>query len=968
MANVFARGEFSISINSRETEAKLVFTPNPQSEVSWDVSAIGKLIGEHRLAPMPSPIILEPFIKQAARAKEPIELMLFQGLEPEEIVPEQVGWEPLEVPAEIAPYMEEILGQADDPLVWKIRIERTKRETLVMKPNKLPFLPPKEEVEVVWDRKEIKEQVTVDPQVQETRYAQRNQKLGIIFPAKFGKPGKSVFGKPIPPKPLPNPEFFLGAGLRREKSEVWSVAAGILRIGANWADVVPFSKPGWEVHSGSDGVTLYLQFSPGDSRFAPPKAEEILAAAEAKAQGMTLISLEEIAAAIQESLETGEEILALPLSRVQEALAEVRINADKTQAVLHLQKGLAGARPLEMKAISQAIKDSAVQGINVEKLKAALQQFMSSGELSLDYTLAEGWPATRGANKEVVVQVATLDPVETENIMERLKKSAAYRDLQKNGKLFALSEDIALGFVEQGTQAATMYQGSTGEAGKDIFGKTLPALPGNDPQLHIFQGLYLRGDAILAGRPGLLMVRLADSEFWGQILDYRDATIAVNLSEDGMEAAVDLVPEFGAGSPLNRETLKSALADAGVVRGIDQKALETALHTAKAKGKCKNFLVARGEPPVAQGGSSVKWLIDVRPNIRIAIEQGIPLAELYLIEEGRSGYDVLGTELSMEQAPQSMTIHDNSVFEMPIEGSDTGKYIISARAGELTYDGSTLRISNRQGIRGDVGPGTGNINFPGEVRVAGKVNPGFSVIGKDDVYIAGTADAALISSGGKVVVLQGINGEGKGVIRARKHIEAAYVDKATLMAVEDITIKSACTLSNIKTNGKLLLSGDASRLVGGICEARVGIDAMDIGSEDESRTEISFGQDYLVKDQIEVTERDIEKARAYLEAIEKKIKQVMNNPPLLAAAREEKVKYMKLLEQLTLKVFTLREKFEEHHDSEIRIRGTVYPGVVMESHARYYEIIQKRSKVVFYFNRDTGRITEKPLVEDNSED
>jgi hypothetical protein len=28
----------------------------------------------------------------------------------------------------------------------------------------------------------------------------------------------------------------------------------------------------------------------------------------------------------------------------------------------------------------------------------------------------------------------------------------------------------------------------------------------------------------------------------------------------------------------------------------------------------------------------------------------------------------------------------------------------------------------------------------------------------------------------------------------------------------------------------------------------------------------------------------------------------------------------------------------------------------MESHNRYYEIIQARSHVVFYFDRDTGRI------------
>jgi uncharacterized protein (DUF342 family) len=57
----------------------------------------------------------------------------------------------------------------------------------------------------------------------------------------------------------------------------------------------------------------------------------------------------------------------------------------------------------------------------------------------------------------------------------------------------------------------------------------------------------------------------------------------------------------------------------------------------------------------------------------------------------------------------------------------------------------------------------------------------------------------------------------------------------------------------------------------------------------------------------------------------------------------------------------MREKFEEHFDSEIRISGTIFPGVVIESHNRYYEVKQKRSRVIFYFDCESGRIKEKPM-------
>jgi len=71
------------------------------------------------------------------------------------------------------------------------------------------------------------------------------------------------------------------------------------------------------------------------------------------------------------------------------------------------------------------------------------------------------------------------------------------------------------------------------------------------------------------------------------------------------------------------------------------------------------------------------------------------------------------------------------------------------------------------------------------------------------------------------------------------------------------------------------------------------------------------------------------------------------------------------LDQEKLKVFNLREKFEEHSESEICCRGTIYPGVVIESHNRYYEVQQKRNQVVFYFDRKSGRIKEKHLEINN---
>ncbi|QQO09669.1 flagellar assembly protein A [Breznakiella homolactica] len=977
MAGLFAKGTASIEIDPRELEAKILFTPE-EDGLAWDADALFKIIGEQRLAPLPPPNIIEDFLKKAAKAKAPIEAVLYEGIPPEDPAAEQVQWEELPVPGDVAPFAGETLSKAGPPELFRIKTEKIKRETIVTKPSKLPFLPAKEEVVVTWDKKETREPAEVNPEVRETRYADRGVKLGTIAPPKPGKPGKNVFGRPVPPSQLGDGLFLFGNGIRREKNEIYADAGGIVRIGEDWADILPLAKPLWSVEKGSDGVTLFFKFEPGDPRFAVPSGQAVIAAAlEQGADESKLVTSGEIDGEIARSVASGEAVFAYPLFRTQEAEAKVIVSPDKLSARLLLRKGVAGARPLEMKAISQAIKDSGVREYDAEKVKADILAFMQGPDLELkDYTLAEGRSASRGEDRGINYLVEFLPDEEAKDYLDRLGQIPQWQSLLTEDKYFPLSETNRVAPVRGDLRVANISPAREGESGKDVFGNELPGMPGNDPDIKLFQGLHQRGTDIITEYPGLLLIHENGNTFWGQVIDYRDSKVIVQVSEDSMEASMELVKESGAGRSLKPDMITAALKDAGVVRGVDKAALETAYRTAMAKGHSPAQIVARGEAPVSEGGSAVKWLVALNKpqqvNIGasgradyknrgslVSVDENTPLAEINRQgEDGRAGFDVLGNVLPPEQGTSVVLEHDDSVREEP---AGRGIRLVAARSGELTLKGNKLSIATLHSVKGDVGPATGNIKFSGEVRISGKVLPGFAVMGGQDVLIGETAESALVSAGGRVVIAQGVIGAGKGVVRARSTIEAAFVEQATLLAVEDIRVKNGCVLCNIKTNGKLVLTGEKGRLVGGVCKARRGVDAASIGTEQGTRTEISFGQDYLIKDQIEVTEREIEKLKTHLLAIDKKIKQSEHIPAALSAARAEKVKYMKLLEQYGLRVFNLREKFEEHQESEIRVRGTIYPGVVMESHDRYYEVKQKRSRVVFYFDRELGRIQERPL-------
>jgi uncharacterized protein (DUF342 family) len=335
------------------------------------------------------------------------------------------------------------------------------------------------------------------------------------------------------------------------------------------------------------------------------------------------------------------------------------------------------------------------------------------------------------------------------------------------------------------------------------------------------------------------------------------------------------------------------------------------------------------------------------------VTAGAPIADIDPgSPDGKAGFDVRGTVLPPERAIPLAIGHDDSIKETPRGG---GVRLEAAVSGDLSYDGKDLRISGVRSVKGDAGKATGNISFPGDVNIGGKVEAGFAIAGRN-VSIAGLCEAALISAGGRAHIAGGIRGAGKGVVRARATIETAFADRATLLAVEDIKAASGCLGCNIKTNGRVLVFGEKGRLSGGVCRARLGVYVQELGSEKGERTEISFGQDYLLKDKIEALERDIDNMKEALKRIDVKIKTSMNNPAALSAAGAEKVKILKATEQLNIRLFTMLEKFEEHHESEVQVRGVVHPGVVMESHGRYYEVNRPREGAAFYFDRETGRI------------
>ena len=256
------------------------------------------------------------------------------------------------------------------------------------------------------------------------------------------------------------------------------------------------------------------------------------------------------------------------------------------------------------------------------------------------------------------------------------------------------------------------------------------------------------------------------------------------------------------------------------------------------------------------------------------------------------------------------------------------------------------------------GPKTGNVKFSGSVEITGSVLPGFAVFSGSDILIGENIEAGLVSADGSIRVNQGIKGGGKAVLRSKKEVSAAFIEQAMVLAVGDVQVKNGCLRCSIKTNGQVSLLSDKGDLIGGVTRARRGIVAANIGTGKGIQTRISFGQDYLIADRIELEEKEIGKLKSAIAAIDSALRQYekVDDRSRLDTARKEKLKYLKMIEKRSIRLFNYREKFEEHVPSAITVRGTLYPGVVFESHGRFKEITEPQKGVTVSFDPRLGHI------------
>ncbi len=874
---------------------------------------------------------------------------------------QQFEWAETSVPENLKAILGKALESAAAPLFEQEFVSTKEIEVSRVVKGRLPFLPSKEEKVSTTLSETKKLIVEVNSKVLSHNYFEKGAVLGRFAEAQTSQPES----------------FLVGKNLERNGSTVRALVSGIVRLGSNWIDLVPLVDHSWSLSQSEDKSWCYFDFAPGSNLIEAPNADAVLLAARQLGyKPEMLLQSACLGFLIQNASLTGNALVKHNLGLNQDSVWQICVSKDNLKAVLNCMKAFGDGKALELKALGSTLNASNVK-YSKDKVKKDIMNWYSSNEKYLaSYLLAEGKPAETAPAQTLSINADEFDKKLAPQLLETIKKSGLPLSLSS---VFPCSAIVGLYAVAKDQRPLTLGPLLAGKPGMDVFGKIVPALETKKVDLKLFGSLELMGSNLISVKSaGILALAKENDRYFAACFPHADAEVQVQLSDDRLLAWISVFARLGLGKGLSASDINAALDKAGVKKGINQEVLQAIVSKASTGEAISRLEIAQGK--AASGGSENQinyqiqfasgqkvrqrsdGSIDFRNQDRYTtVSKDAVIAEMAPPTELPSpGFDVTGKELAPVVDPSLALIIGKGIKVSKRE--DGISILVAEYDGELIREKNSISINPAFTIKGNVDTSTGNIKFPGAVSVTGDVMSGFSIVCGGEIKIGGSVEASLLSSESDILIQNGVKGAGKALLRSKKNVGAGFIELCTIMAVGDIHIKKALLRSKVKCNGKIV-SPDDAHIFGGEINVRSGLHVGNLGNQTGVRTKVFFGQDILVADQISVEEKEIVKIQNELVSINSSMINAQKNADksLMQLLINRKVLLMKALEKRNLRLFTLKERYEQHFDSEIVVKGTLWPGVVIESHGRLHEVSKPTKAVKIVFDTATGHIVESPI-------
>ena len=446
----------------------------------------------------------------------------------------------------------------------------------------------------------------------------------------------------------------------------------------------------------------------------------------------------------------------------------------------------------------------------------------------------------------------------------------------------------------------------------------------------------------------------------------------LTITPDNMKAYAKFFAASEGEEDMTAEEIMHDLEVQGIKYGIKQDVIERFVQN---REYCKNILLAEGTPPVQGRDAYIEYKFNTdnkaRPtllqdgsvdffnlNIINHCAKDDVLAVLHPEDPGEDGKNLFGERVRPLEVKKAVLKHGKN-----IELSEDGLTLTSMVNGHVELVEGKVSVSDLL-IVDNVDTATGNIEFDGSVQVNGNVVTNFSVKAQKDIVVNGVVEGANLVSGGNIIIARGMNGMGRGSLRANGNIVAKFLENAAAQADGYISSNSILH-SNIMAGEEVNVGGKRGFITGGRVSAAGGVNVKTLGSEMGADTIVEVGIDPVVKNRMTQLRKLIEEDTKTLKTIQPVLAAMMqklSKGAKLSSEQREQIQLLDMLsQQKTAAINTNGEELDELMDqsynttfAQVKVRGTAYSGTMicidevsmtLQENAHYCRFVKERGSV-----------------------
>lgn len=442
----------------------------------------------------------------------------------------------------------------------------------------------------------------------------------------------------------------------------------------------------------------------------------------------------------------------------------------------------------------------------------------------------------------------------------------------------------------------------------------------------------------------------------------------LTMRPDKMQAYAKFYAASEGGEDMTAQEMIKDLKLRGIRCGILTDAIEGFF---KKKEYCETILVAEGRDPVQGKNAWIEYKFNTdkkaKPtlngdgsvdffhlNILNHCDKGDVLAVLHPEEPGVPGENLFGEKIQPAEVRK-----ETLKFGHNIELSEDRTVLTAKVNGHVELVQGTVFVSDELAVE-NVDTSTGNIDYEGNVQINGNVATNFQVKAGGDIVVKG----AVLEAGGNIVIARGMNGMGRGILKAGGNIISKFLENATAQA-DGYVASESILHSRVTAGTEINVDGRRGFITGGKVCAAGSVNVKTLGSEMGADTTVEVGTDPKIKARISELQKQVAEDMKLLQTVQPTLlsaKQKLAKGVKLSPEQIKQVQSMAALnQQKTEAVAAAGKEIEELQkqaansaETVVRVKGKVYPGtricigdvsMVVQKTSQYCRFVRERGDV-----------------------